>query len=437
MLNGVQNKIMKKNIGFLGVGIVGSGVYKVIGENKNVISHRDGVEFNVKKILVSDKTKKRELKFDKDVLTTDFNEILKDDDIDLVGEFMGGTTPALEYVEALLEAGKTVVTANKELIATHWPRLEQAAMSSGAGLYYEAAVGGGIPIIRTINNSLQANKINKIMGVINGTTNYILTKMSDEQRTYQDVLEEAKKLGIAEPNPTNDVEGYDAVFKLSILSSLAFHSKVPPEKIFVEGITNIESIDIEFGKQLGFEIKLLAIGKRNGYEIETRVHPTFIPKNHPLSSVRDSYNAIFIDGDAVENLMLYGRGAGARPTASAIISDMIYAAKALKHHYTSFGNIEKVSEEIAFADNWKSKYYMRIQSKDEPGVLSMVSGKLGKHGVSLESVIQRGDAKNNVVPVIFLTHDTNEKAMMAAAQEISHIPEIDKIGSIIRVESDI
>ncbi len=428
---------MKKTIAFLGAGTVGSGVYRVLEENKAVISHRDGVEFDVKKILVNNINKKREIEFCEDVLTTDFSEILNDEDISIVCEFMGGIHPALEYVEALLKASKTVVTANKELLANYWPRLEHAAISSGAGLYYEAAVGGGIPIIRTINNSLQANKINKLIGIINGTTNYILTKMSDDKRTYSDVLEEAKKLGLAEPDPTNDVEGYDALYKLSILSSLAFHAKVPPEKIFLEGITKIESIDIEFGKQLGFELKLLAIGKRKGYEIETRVHPTFISQSHPLSAVRDSYNAIFIDGDAVENLMLYGKGAGARPTASAIISDIIYAAKALKHHYTSFGNIDEVDKEITFCDDWESKYYMRIQSKDEPGVLSIVSGKLGKHGVSLESVIQRGNDINNVVPVIFLTHSTTEKAMMAAVQEIRHIPEIDKIGSIIRVENDI
>lgn len=428
---------MKKTIAFLGVGTVGSGVYQVLKENESVISHRDGVEFFIKKILVNDLRKKRDIDFGSNVLTSDFEEILNDSEITVVGEFMGGVNPALEYVEALLKAGKTVVTANKELLANNWPRLEQAAISSGAGLYYEAAVGGGIPVIRTINNSLQANKINSLIGIINGTTNYILTKMSDEKRTYEDVLEEAMQLGIAEPDPTNDVEGYDAVYKLSILSSLAFHAKVPPESIYSEGITQIENIDIEFGKQLGYELKLLAIGKRTGYEIEARVHPTFIPREHPLSSVRDSYNAIYINGDAVDNLMLYGKGAGAKPTASAIISDMIYAARMPKHHYTSFGNIDEVSDEITFSNDWKTKYFMRIQSKDEPGVLSIVSGKLGKHGVSLESVIQRGAAHNNVVPVIFLTHETNEKAMMAAAQEISHVPEIDKIGSIIRVESDI
>ena len=428
---------MKKNIAFLGVGTVGSGVYKVLKENESVINHRDGVEFIIKKILVSNINKKRTIAFEKGVLTDDFQKILEDETITLVGEFLGGVHPAFEYVEALLKAGKTVVTANKELLAQKWPSLEKAAKSSGAGLYYEAAVGGGIPIIRTINSSLQANKINKLMGIINGTTNYILTKMSQDKRSYKDVLEEAMRLGIAEPDPTNDVEGYDAMYKLSILASLAFHAKVPPHKVFVEGITNIESIDIKFGQYLGYEIKLLAIGKRDGYSIETRVHPTFIPHEHPLSSVLDSYNAIYLNGDAVGNLMLYGRGAGDLPTASAIISDMVFATKTLSHQYTSFGNIEAVSEQITFCDDWKSKYYMRIQSKDEPGVLSQVSGKLGKHGVSLESVIQRGNAENNVVPVIFLTHETTEKSMMAAAQEISHIPEIDRIGSIIRVESDI
>jgi homoserine dehydrogenase len=433
----MHENVIKKTIAFLGVGTVGSGVYRVLKNNSEVISHRDGVCFEIKKILVSNVKKKRDIDFPDGVLTESFEEILNDKNITMVAEFMGGVMPALEYVEALLKAGKTVVTANKELLASYWPRLEQAAKSSGAGLYYEAAVGGGIPIIRTINDSLQANKINQLVGIINGTTNYILTKMSDEKRTYDDVLKESMQQGIAEPDPTNDVEGYDAMYKLSILSSLAFHAKVPPEKIFVEGITGIESIDIEFGQQLGYEIKLLAIGKRKGYEIEVRVHPTFIQHEHPLSSVRDSYNAIFVNGDAVGNLMLYGKGAGAEPTASAIISDLIYASKYIKHRYTSFGNIDSLSKDIEFSDDWKSKYYMRIQSKDEPGVLSMVSGKLGKHGVSLESVIQRGNAVNNVVPVIFLTHETNEKAMMAAAQEISHIPEIDKIGSIIRVESDI
>ena len=428
---------MKKTIAFLGVGTVGSGVYRVLKENEGVISHRDDVEFHVKKILVTSLNKKRDINFGEGVLTCDFEEILNDGEITVVGEFLGGIHPALDFVEALLKAGKTVVTANKELLANYWPRLEKAAISSGAGLYYEAAVGGGIPIIRTINSSMQANRINMIMGIINGTTNYILTKMSDEKRTYEDVLKEAMEQGIAEPDPTNDVEGHDAVYKLSILSSLAFHAKVPPSKIYSEGITKIESIDIEFGQQLGYELKLLAIGRRKGYEIQARVHPTFIPHEHPLSSVRDSYNAIFINGDAVGNLMLYGRGAGAEPTASAIISDMIFAAKASKHSYTSFGNIDNVSEEITFSDDWQSKYYMRIQSKDEPGVLSQVAGKLGKHGVSLESVIQRGKAVNNVVPVIFLTHMTHEKAMMAAAREIGHIPEIDKIGSIIRVEGDI
>lgn len=427
---------MKKSIALLGVGTVGTGVYEILNNNKKIISNRDNIEFDIKKILVRDTKKRRETSYEEDVLTDSFDEILNDKEIELVGEFMGGIRPALQYVEKLLLAGKTVVTANKELLANHWPRLEEAAKKSGAGLYYEAAVGGGIPVIRTINNSLQANKINKVMGIINGTTNYILTKMSDDGTPYQEVLRAAQMRGLAEPDPTADVEGLDAMNKLSILSSLAFHSKVPIEKIYTEGITEIQNIDIEFGKQLGYGIKLLAIGKRCGNDIEARVHPTFIPVNHPLASVRDSYNAIFIQGDAVGNLMLYGRGAGAEPTASAIISDMIYATNTKEHQYTTFGNKDEVSPKIEFKDDWQCKYYMRLLAKDEPGVLSVVAGILGKHDVSLESVMQKKYENKSIVPVIFITHMTNEKAMIAAANEIKDIKEVESIGSIIRVESD-
>ncbi len=425
---------MKKQIALLGIGTIGQGVYNLINSNKDIILHRDDIEFIIKKILVKDINKKRDVNIDKKILTNDFNEILNDDEITIVGVFFGVIHPTLEYIKKLLHAGKTVITANKQLLALHWPELEMAAKKTGAGLYYEAAVGGGIPIIRTINNSLQANRINKVMGIINGTTNFMLTKMSEEEISYDEILKKVIKEGLAEPDPSNDVEGFDAMYKLSILLSLAFHSKVPIEKIYTEGITNIKNIDINLGKQLGYELKLLAIGKRCGNDIEARIHPTFIPKTHPLASVRDSFNAIFIDGDAVGNLMLYGRGAGAKPTASAIISDMIFASKVSKHHYTSFVNENQASTQINFIDDWKCKYYMRLQAKDEPGVLSVVSGILGKHNVSLESVIQKGNEINNIVPVIFITHMTNEKSMMAAADEINNISEIDSIASIIRVE---
>ncbi len=420
-------------IAFLGLGNVGCGVYNVLEKNARIIKHRDDVTFDIKKILVRDTRKERGVQPKSGVLTSSFDEILLDPEIEIVVEFMGGIEPASEYVERLLRAKKTVVTANKDMIANCWPQLEQAAKESGSGLYYEASVGGGMPIIRTLTHSMQANRLHKVMAIINGTTNHILTSMSEKGLSYQDALSDAKKLGLAEPDPTNDVKAYDAMYKMSILSSLAFHAKVPVEKIYREGIDRIMRQDVEQGHAFGFELKLLGIAKREEDTIDVRVHPVFIDKNHPLAAVRESYNAVFLEGDAIGPFMLYGRGAGANPTASAIISDLIIAAKTEAHHYTTFDNTDEVAKEITFEDNWVCKYYLRVQVKDKPGVLASIAQVLAKHDVSVESVLQR-QVNEESVPVIFITHESREKSIQDAVDDINRLDDIIQVASIIRVE---
>ncbi|NLC69075.1 MAG: homoserine dehydrogenase, partial [Clostridiaceae bacterium] len=334
------------NIGFLGFGNIGTGVYRVIETYGKSAFEREGFKPRVKKILVRDINKKRKIDVDKQLFTNDIKDIIDDPEISIVVEFMGGEEPAASYILEALRKKKTVVTANKEVMARRWVELENTAREKKVGLYFEASVAAGIPIIKVIRESLQANNICQIMGIINGTTNYILTKMSDHGMCFADVLQEAQRLGYAEPDPTFDVEGLDAMFKLSILSTLAFHSRVPVEAIYTEGITRITIDDINYGRELGYVIRLLAIAKKYGDAIEARVHPTFIPQDHPLASVRDSYNGIYIKGDAVGDLMLYGRGAGDMPTASAIVSDIISAClNKYSHIYPTTGNKYQVRED--------------------------------------------------------------------------------------------
>lgn len=424
---------MKVNIAFLGMGNVGTGVYKIIQKNKDIILHRDDVEFNISKILVRSLDKKRAEIIDEGILTTSFDDILNDSSISLVVELMGSISPTLDYVCALLEKGVSVVSANKDMIAQHWPKLETSAKKGNSGLYYEASVGAGIPVIKTLINSLQANKIEKISAIINGTTNYILTQMTEKGYPFEQALADAQEKGLAEPDPTNDIEGYDAKYKLSILSSLAFHSKVPVANIYCEGITNIKVDDIDYGKEFGYTIKLLAIGRREGNNIEVRVHPAFVPSRHPLASVHDAYNAIFIEGNAIGKLMLYGQGAGAYPTASAIISDMIIASTEKYPKYTTFGNIDTPSDKITFEDNWTCEYYIRLIVTDKPGVLASVATIFAKYNISVESIVQKSKGQDEV-PLIFITHLAHEKDIHSALDEMKSKKKILNVASLIRVE---
>lgn len=422
------------NIAFLGFGTVGSGAYKIIKKNGSKIFEREGINIKIKKILVRDVNKNRSVDVEPGLLTDNIKDIIEDPEISIVAEFIGGEEPAREYILSALKNKKTVVTANKEVMARHWGELERTAIQNGCGLYYEASVAGGIPIIKVVRESLQGNNVKEIMGIINGTTNYILTKMSEEGKSFESVLAEAQKLGYAEPDPTSDVEGFDAMYKLSILSTLAFHTRVRIGNIYKEGITNITTEDIDFGKELGYTIKLLAIAKKHDNKIEARVHPTFIPVDHPLASVRDAYNAVFIKGDAVGNLMLYGRGAGDLPTGSAIVSDIVNAClHQSKHTYSTLYNGDWKPDEILFDDNWETEFFIRMTVKDEPGVLAKIAGIFGKYGVSISSVIQKG--RNSChTPIIFVTHKAKELSIKDAISEIEKEDVVIKVENLIRVE---
>lgn len=419
-------------VAILGMGTVGGGIYQLIEREGKNIEHKDGIRLEVKKTLA--------LAYAVDVpeekKARDIDEIVNDPEITIVAEVMGGQHPAKEFILKALEAGKTVVSANKDMISQNWPDLEAAAKRSGAGFYFEAAVGGGIPILRALNDSMQANSIDRIYGIVNGTTNYILTKMDDEGRDFADVLKEAQELGYAEANPESDVEGYDARYKLSILASMAFHARVPVDKIYCEGITKITKADIAIGRELGYVVKLLAIGKKDADgSIEVRVHPTMIRKDHALASIKGSFNAIFINGSAVGEMMWYGKGAGDFPTASALVSDMVYAVHNADHpRYATFENAYEAAG-VKFNDNWLTEYFIRTDVQDKPGVLAKIAGIFGKYGVSIESVIQKGaEPGGTSAPLILVTHQAHEKDLRQAVEEIKELDAVVGVPNCIRVE---
>ncbi len=417
-------------IGFLGCGNVGGGVWRLLSGFSREIAHRTGLRFDVRRVLVRSLDKHRDLPAG--VLTTRVEDVIDDPEISIVLEFLGGEEPAHQYITAALERGKTVVTANKVAFALHWHELQKAAKASGAGLYYEAAVCGAIPIIHTLEESLQANRIHYIYGIVNGTTNYILTRMSKEGAEYADVLKDAQRLGLAEPDPSSDVEGLDAAYKLSILASLAFHGRVPFENVYVEGITQVQAEDIRCGQELGYTLKLLAIAKRDGLKVETRVHPTFIKNEHPLANISGAFNAVFLNGHACGDMMFMGRGAGDLPTASAIVSDLVRAASAQKHLYPTFEN--ELNPTVALQNNtdWRCAFYSRMLAQDRPGVLSRIAQTFADHGVSIAAMQQKGARAGGHVTLVFITHEASEQAMQQAILEIT--PDVATVESLLRVE---
>ena len=418
-------------VGFLGCGNIGCGVWKLLNEFSADIRHRSQVDFSIKRVLVRDIAKKRDAAVPSALLTTDPGDITDDPEIQMVLEFMGGEEPATQYMLRALEKGKTVVTANKMALALNWHLLQAAAEKHGAGLYFEAAVCGAIPVIRTMMDSLQGNRIETMMGIINGTTNYILTRMSQEGSDYGTVLRDAQRLGLAEPDPTSDVEGFDAAYKLSILSSLAFHARVPFDVIYRQGISQVEAVDIEYGKELGYTLKLLAIAKRNGNVIEARVHPTFIPAMHPLSSVNGSFNAVFLHGHACQDMMLFGCGAGSAPTASAVVGDMLYAASRETPRHPTFRNDNALAPQLRVTDDWHCSFYVRLTASDRPGVLAHVTACFGNEGISIRNLMQR-DAVDGRAQIVLITHDAGECAVRKALAAIDSADV--KAESMIRVE---
>ncbi|HHU43027.1 MAG: homoserine dehydrogenase [Bacillota bacterium] len=422
----------KTGVALLGLGTVGGGTYRILKNNYESIKLNYGVDIEIRHIIEKDMKKVQELGVDGSIVSCDIENVINDPEIKIVAEFFGGIEPAKSYIIKCLLAGKTVVTANKEMFAKYWHELQRAAKKGRAGLYFEASCVGGVPIIRTLTESMQGNNILCIMGIVNGTTNYILSKMADEGLEYKDVLKEAQKLGYAEQDPTADVEGYDSMYKLSILSSLAFHTRVPVDKIYREGISSISKTDIEFGKRFGYTLKLLAIGKRtHDNKIEVRVHPAFISNKHPLAAVKGSFNAVHILGDNVGDIMLYGRGAGDLPTGSAIVSDIVYAAQQRKHEYTSFRNTLS-SPSKYFSKDFECEYYIRMTVKDLPGVIASVSSVFGRLKISINSIQQ--ELMGDKAYVIFMLHKTHESAVKKAMSQIEKLSVVESVDSIIRVE---
>ena len=428
---------MKKvGVAILGLGVVGGGTYRILTEHREMYKKCHKIDIAVEAVLERNSEKALALGIEPEKIAKNIQEICSNPDVDIVVEVMGGVEPAKSFVLDCLYAGKSVVTSNKELFCKYSHELEVAAKKNHCGLFYEASCVGGVPVIRALLDNLQGNKILSMMGIINGTTNYILTKMSAEGSDYKEVLKEAQKLGYAEANPTADVEGYDATYKLSILSSLAFHTKIPYTKIYREGITDIEVTDIEYGKKFGYALKLLAIGKNGESGIEVRVHPSFIKNTHPLAGVNDSYNAVFITGDSVEDVMLYGRGAGALPTGSAIVGDIIYCATHSNYQYSTFENTDDASPSTKFVDNFESAYYLRLNATDRSGVLAKVAAIFAKCKISVAQMTQENSrAADGTVPLIFITHVTRENNVTRAVQMISECEEVAKVAAVIRVVS--
>ena len=429
---------MKKvKIALLGLGNVGRGVWNILQMNGEEIMKRSGCQVEVAKILVRDPSKARAVKVPEELITTNFDEILNDDSIKIIVEVMGGIEPAREYILKSLNKKKHIVTANNMLLATYGDELFKKADEEEVMLNYEASVAGGIPIIQAINESLTANKIEKLYGIINGTTNFILSKMELEGSDFENVLKEAQEKGYAEADPTSDIEGFDAQYKLAILSSLAFGTKVKIDDVYREGITKITSKDIRYAKDFGLVIKLLAIAKETDGKLQLRVHPTMIPATHPLANVHDSFNAVFIKGNAVDDLMFYGRGAGDLPTGSAVVADIVSILRSDVDTENRLP-VEKNNlwhKEIGEINDITSRYYIRTTVTDRPGVLGEITAIFGRHGVSLRSVIQRGRIKNEEeVGLVLVTHYTEEKQLQGAINEVKDIDAVKEINNMIRIE---
>ncbi len=426
----------KISVGIIGFGTVGTGTARILLENSNLIKKRTGVEFILKRIADLDIKRDRGIKIPEGVLTTDANAIINDPDIDIVVELMGGIRPAKDFMLRAIENKKHVVAANKALLSTEGNEIFAEAENNGVEVGFEASVAGGIPIIKVLREGLVANNIVAVYGIINGTSNYILTKMTDEKVEFADALKEAQRLGYAEADPTFDIEGIDSAHKLTILSSLSYGIPLMYDEVYKEGITKITAQDIEFASELGYKIKLLAITKLSDGGVEMRVHPTMIPNEYLISKVDGVFNAVYVEGDAVGATMYYGRGAGDMPTGSAVVADIVDIGKKIIRSQKSEVRSQKESSEfkIKKMEDVESMYYFRFSALDKPGVLSKISGILGNYNISIASVIQKGRRIGGSVPLVVLTHGAREKDVLNAIREIDNLPVVSDKTLFIRVE---
>ncbi|CFX20745.1 Homoserine dehydrogenase [Syntrophomonas zehnderi OL-4] len=422
------------NIGLLGCGTVGSGVVKILEKNKTDIAKKTGSEIRIRQVLEKDPDKCYKIGLQSDQVTSHFENIINDDAIDIVVELIGGIEPACSFIIEAMKKGKHVVTANKDLIAVKGQELFATAEENNVDFYFEASVAGGIPIIYPLKQSLAANQIQEVIGILNGTTNYILSKMTREGRDYEEVLREAQELGYAESDPGADVEGLDAARKIAILSSIAFNSRVTLDDVYVEGITAITLRDIQYAKELGYVVKLLAIAKEVEGKIQARVHPAFIPLSHPLAFVNDVYNAVFVNGDAVGEIMHYGRGAGEMPTASAVAGDIIEIGRNMHYHSNARIGCTCFKEKgILNISELNAKYYIRMTVKDRPGVLAGIAGVFGNNNVSIAQVLQKTN-NQEMAELIMITHTVREKDLQDALTVLKGMSIVFAVNNVIRLE---
>ncbi|GED31815.1 homoserine dehydrogenase [Brevibacillus centrosporus] len=422
-------------LGLLGFGTVGTGVVRIIQAHQEDLQKQTGLGIEITKILVQDAEKSRNIVAMEGKLTTNPADILEDPEIEVVVEVIGGIHPAKDFILGALERGKHVVTANKDLMALHGAEILKKAQEKGCDVFYEASVAGGIPILRALVEGFSSDRITKMMGIVNGTTNYILTKMSQEGAEYADVLKEAQALGYAEANPTSDVEGYDAARKMAILATLGFRVPMKLEDVDVKGISGVSKEDIAYGKQLGYEVKLLGLARRDAEAIEVSVQPTMIPKSHPLASVNGVFNAVYVHGEAVGETMFYGPGAGELPTATAVVSDLVTVVKNRKLGVNGRGMVAPYKEKILKDDSQKlSKYFLRIVVADKRGVLAQITQLLADKNISLEQVIQQPYNNDKEAEIIMITHLSSKSDMDGVLAYMEQMDIVTKVKSCYRVE---
>ena len=417
-------------VGLLGLGTVGTGVVRLLREHSDEIASRLGARLAVGPVAVRDADRVRDV--DVDGLTTDPALVVDNGDVDIVVEVMGGVDPARTLIERALKSGKSVVTANKELVATVGFDLADLADEHGVWLEYEAAVAGGIPIIKPLRESLAGDRVRRVLGILNGTTNYILTKMTEEGVGFDDALAEAQRLGYAEADPTADVGGADAASKTAILASIAFDSRIVASDVFREGITGVTATDIGHARRMGYVIKLLGIAEDDGTQVGVRVHPALVPKEHPLASVRESFNAVFVQGEAVGDLMFYGRGAGSLPTASAVVGDIVSVARGVLSGERPVNGLRGGAKTVRPIDDVTVQYYVLLDVADEAGVLAAVAATFGDHDVSIKSVWQEGSGDS--AQLLLITHAAREGALQATLGSLRDLRAVRNVASVMRVE---
>lgn len=428
----MNERVLK--IGLLGCGNVGASVVRLLADHGDDIAARAGCRLEVAKVAVRDTSRDRGIGLDPSLITDDASAVISDPEVDIVCEVMGGVEPTKRLILEALERGKPVVTANKELLANEGRELFDAADAKGVDLYFEAAVAGGIPIIRAMKESLAGERLTRVTGIVNGTTNYILSKMEEQGWSFDDALSKAQELGYAEADPTADVEGFDAAAKCAILASIAFNARVAAPDVYREGITDVSADDIAFAQRLGYAVKLLAIAELEGNRIAVRVHPAMIPTTHPLASVRDAFNAVFVEGPKVGEMMFYGRGAGGDPTAAAVVGDLVSAARNLETGARGIGCTCFLERGIRPMSEMFGQYYLRLDVTDQPGVLAHVARVFGDNGVSIKSVVQEGTGEG--AQLILVSHAAQEGDLQQTVKQLRELPVVAAVQSVLRVEGD-